>query len=185
MAPHIQRGGAMRYLPTPARSNDMFGWHHDMEDKRFKIQVLLTDVGEDGDGQNMSYVLGSHKLFHPHAMYFNNATTLGYCREHMGELKIFDAVGTAGDIFIFDSNGVHRGNRRESAGIRDVFMVEYTGDTSFIWGGDVNAAVVEEIRPAGPGPFELLLRAPKLWDQPRLRELPVWLENLPHVERWL
>ena len=181
--PHIQRGGAMRYLPSPPRSNDMFGWHHDMEDKRFKVQVLLTGVDGGGAGQNMSYVMGSHKLFHPYRMFIRNECRPEYFHEHVRDCEIFDAIGEAGDVFIFDSNGVHRGNRRETAAERDVFMVEYTADASFIWGGDVDPSLVRAM--PTPNPFERLVRAEKVWDQPTTRKLPMWLENLPHVERWL
>jgi hypothetical protein len=129
--PHIQRGGAMRYLPSPKTNNDMFGWHHDMEEKRFKIMLLLTGVG--GSGQHMSFAAGSHRLMHPYEMFFSNTCSLEYCRDRMGDRPIVDAVGEAGDVFIFDSNGAHRGNRSEAADVRDVFMVEYTADCSHIW----------------------------------------------------
>lgn len=182
-APHIQRGGAMRYLPSPAVSNDMFGWHHDMEEKRFKVMILLTGVGEGG--QHMSYLVRSHTLFHPYAMFFENPCSVDYCRAHLPNVEVFDAVGTAGDMFVFDSNGAHRGNRSESADIRDVFMVEYTADTSHIWGGDVDPRVLDEVGPLSPNPFDRLLRSHKLWEQPMVRKAATWIENLPHVERWL
>lgn len=181
--PHIQRGGAMRYLPSPTTSHDMFGWHHDMEEKRFKIMLLLTGVG--GGGQHMSFIVGSHKLFHPYRMFLSNSCSREYCQAQMGAIEVFDAVGEAGDVFIFDSNGAHRGNRRESADVRDVFMVEYTADGSHIWGGDVEPRIFDGMRLAGPNPFVRLMSAKKIWEQPMTRRLPTWVGNLPHIERWL
>jgi hypothetical protein len=183
--PHIQRGGAMRYLPLPTVDNDMFGWHHDMEDKRFKIQVLLTDVPDGGRGQNMSYVLGSHRPFHPYAMFTGNACTLDYCREQVGSAEVFECTGKAGDVFIFDSNGAHRGNRRDTAPVRDVFMVEYTADESYIWGGDIDPAVLARQPAEGRAALELMTRATPAWDKPIVRTLPMWAELLPNVASWV
>ena len=36
----------MRYLPSAPTQNDMFGWHHDMEEKRFKVMILRKDDEE-------------------------------------------------------------------------------------------------------------------------------------------
>jgi hypothetical protein len=118
-------------------------------------------------------------------MFFENPCSLDYCRAHMPAVEVFDAVGSAGDVFIFDSNGAHRGNRSESADIRDVFMVEYTADTSHIWGGDVDRRVLDGLGPMRANPFERLIAAKKVWEQPLTRRAPTWIENLPHVERWL
>jgi hypothetical protein len=180
----IQRAVAMRYLPNRDTRNDMFGWHHDMDEKRFKVMVLLSDVG--ASDQHMSYVLGSQKLFHPYRMFFRNECSLDYCRKHMGAIEIYDATGKAGDVFIFDSNGAHRGNRRESGNIRDVFLVEFTADKSEVWGADIDPTVLAELSFSGVNPFERLLAVEhKKWEAPSTRSAPAWVENLPHVERWL
>ena len=139
----VQRGVAMRYLPSESKDHHMFGWHHDLEDQRFKMMVLLTDVGESD--QPMSYVVASHKLFHPYSMFSTNQCSLDYCREHLGEVEIYSTIGKAGDVFFFDSNGAHRGNRRLGASIRDAFFVEYTTDKSDIWGGDIRREIFDEI----------------------------------------
>lgn len=181
--PIIQRGLAMRYLPNQATSNDMFGWHHDMEEKRFKVMILLSDVGPED--QHMSYLLGSHRLFHPYKMFFRNPCGLDYCRPHLAELSIFDAVGRAGDIFVFDSNGAHRGNRRPTGGVRDVFLFELSADKSNVWGGDIDRALLADLSRRGSHPFGPMLAAQKKWAQPVTRAHPTWVENLPHVRRWL
>lgn len=179
----IQRGIAMRYLPSSSTANDMFGWHHDMEEKRCKIMILLTDLA--ASDQHMSYLLGSHKLFHPYTMFFKNRCSLNYCRKQMLKIEIYDAVGQAGDIFLFDSNGAHRGNRKESARVRYVFIVEYSADPSEIWGGDIDRSIFDDTPRQGHNPFQRLLAAEKKWGQLFTRKVPSWVENLPHVERWL
>jgi hypothetical protein len=181
--PFIQRGIAMRYLPSRSTTNDMFGWHHDMEERRFKMMILLTDV--DAGGQHMSYVLGSHKLFHPYEMFFKNECSLKYCRKHLPEINIYDAIGKAGDIFLFDSNGAHRGNRREATGVRDVFIVEYSADRSELWGGDIDQSLFDDMALRAPNPFARMMAVEKKWNLPVTRQAPTWIENLPHVDRWL
>jgi peptidoglycan-N-acetylglucosamine deacetylase len=179
----IQRGVAMRYRPSPSSDNDMFGWHHDMEDKRLKIMILLSDVGPED--QTMSYVLGSHRLFHPLPMFLKNQCSLDYCRRHLGEIEIFDTIGKAGDVFLFDSNGAHRGNRRPSAAVRDALFVEYTTDPSDLWGADIPVDAFESLPAHALEPFARLLAADKKWQRPSMRRLPAWVENLEKVTSWL
>lgn len=180
---YIQRGTAMRYLPTESTANGMFDWHHDLEDKRFKIMILLTDVDEGG--QHMSYVLGSHRLLHPYEMFFKNKCSLEYCRDHLPEVAIFDAIGKAGDMFIFDSNGAHRGVRRKTAAVRDVFLVEFSSDQNQIWGGDFSPHVFDGIAMSGPNPFARMLSVEKKWNRGIKRQAPTWIESLSQVDKWL
>ncbi|MEQ1757264.1 MAG: glycosyltransferase [Vicinamibacterales bacterium] len=181
--PFIQRGVAMRYLPIASRDNDMFGWHHDMEERRFKMMILLTDV-EPG-GQHMSYILGSHRLFHPYAMFLKSSCGIEYCRKHLPAVETYDATGKAGDIFLFDSNGGHRGNRSDAAATRDAFFVEYSADHSELWGGDIDPGVGEELARLEHNPFARLLTVQKKWTLPVTRHAPSWVENLSRLERWL
>ena len=180
---HISRGVAMRYLPVATRANDMFGWHHDLEDKRLKMMILLTDVDE-GD-QCMSYVMGSQRLFHPLDMFRNNSCSLDYCRHHLSDIRIFDTLGKAGDIFLFDPNGAHRGNRRPDASIRDAFFVEYTTDMSNLWGTDLDPATFDGLDIQEQNPFVPLMKADKKWQRRTTRDAPSWIENLERVESWL
>ena len=179
----VSRGVAMRYLPNEPSDYDMFGWHHDMEDKRLKVMILLTDVGEQD--QAMSYVIGSHRLFHPYDMFLENTCTLDYCRSRLPRMEIFQATGNAGDVFVFDSNGAHRGNRRESGRVRDVFVVEYATEKDDVWGGDLQPGPVDGMPVGAPNPFEHMMTVQKKWQQRLNRMLPSWVERLPRVETWL
>ena len=178
----ITRGVAMRYLPLEERHKDMFGWHHDLEDRRLKAVVLLTDL--PASGQVMSYVKRSHVLRHPYRMFFRNNVDLAVCERALGKLEIFETTGGAGDVFFFDSNGIHRGNRRPDAPVRDTFFVEYGIDTSNIWGGDPPRALVASLARENDAPFAELLAAGRKWERPMTRKYPTWIENLYAIDAW-
>lgn len=180
--PQITRGVAMRYLPDSAKERDMFGWHHDLEDRRLKLQILLTDVGPAD--QYMSYLAGSHRLCHPYEMFLDNRCSLDYVRERLGEFEVVESQGRAGDVFLFDSNGAHRGNRKPGGAVRDAFFVEYSGDRSDVWGGDLAPAALDElVLPAGD-PFTAFRAAQPKWLRPMTRRAPSWAENLPDIGSW-
>jgi hypothetical protein len=180
--PVIQRALGMRYLAGTVPETNMFGWHHDMDEKRCKVMVLLTDVGPDD--QCMSYVVGSHTLFHPYDMFLSNPCPLDYLRASMPDLTIYDAHGSAGDVFLFDTNGAHRGNRRDPAPTRDVFLIEYSADLSNVWGGDVDADVLGTLPGGASRVFEPLLGATKRWTKPLTRRVPHWVSTLPEIGSW-
>ena len=180
----ITRAVGMRYLPTDVRTNDMFGWHHDMEDKRLKLMVLLTDV--TAADQSMSYALGTHRLRHPLNMFLRNAISLGHCRMALKRPIILqDTIGKAGDVFLFDSNGAHRGNRRPHASIRDALFVEYCTDTSDIWGADLNLNDPDNAEIRANPQLALIANTPKKWNLRVGRSAPTWVETLPHLAIWL
>ena len=146
--------------------------------------LLLTDVG-DSD-QHMSYVIGSHKLMHPYEMFFKNPCTLDYVRGKMGNgIEIYDAVGRAGDVFIFDTNGAHRGNRKEGSSIRDVYLVEYSADRAGVWGSDIAPRVLESLDADSRAIFDRMLSAPRLWERTPKRIDPTWAETVTQPETWL
>ncbi len=178
----ITRGVAMRYLPLEERHKDMFGWHHDLEDRRLKALVLLSDL--PATGQVMRYVKRSHRLRHPYRMFFRNAVDLETCRRALGPLELFDATGSAGDVFFFDSNGVHRGQRRPDAPVRDTFFVEYGIDRSNLWGGDPERDLVAALSTPDHAPFAELLAAERKWERPAARRHPSWVENLRAIDAW-
>jgi hypothetical protein len=178
----ITRGVAMRYLPLEERHKDMFGWHHDLEDRRLKALVLLSDL--PATGQVMRYVKRSHRLRHGYRMFFRNGVDLETCRKALGPLEIFESTGQAGDVFFFDSNGVHRGTRRPDAPVRDTFFIEYGIDTSNIWGGDPPRELVSALATPDNAPFAELLAAERKWERPSTRRHPSWIENLHAIDAW-
>ncbi len=178
----LQRGVAMRYLPREEMHKLQFGWHHDMEEKRFKMMILLSDVGENG--QRMSYVNGTHKILHPYERFLKNTLDFEYCQKHVEQAEITDTIGSAGDVFFFDSNGMHRGNRTLAA-TRDAVFVEYTSDTSNIWGCDIPN---EFLKPnaLGISPFQRMAEVKeKKWEMKTKRKTTTWALRLPQVESWI
>lgn len=181
---YVTRANAMRYLPCESRENDMFGWHHDMEDKRLKVMILLSDV--ERDDQAMNYVNGSHRPFHPYQMFFRNAFTLDSCRELVGEIEISRTIGKAGDVFAFDSNGAHRGQRSATAATRDAIFLEFSHLPSDVWGGDVRLKLAATDPLSKLHPLWYLKYSKKKWESPkRPPGAPTWMLDLDAPERWL
>ncbi|MEP7362498.1 MAG: phytanoyl-CoA dioxygenase family protein [Acidobacteriota bacterium] len=180
----ISRGVATRYPPADSTNKRAFSWHHDMEERRLKALVLLTDVGEAD--QHMSYVAGSHTLYHPYEMFLENSCTHDYCQERLGHVEVVHAIGRAGDVFLFDSNGAHRGIRRPNAAVRDAFFVEFATSISQVWGGDLDGPYIESLAAAaGVNPFDRMLAARKKWTPPIVRSVSGWAETLPQLHTWL
>lgn len=182
----VQRAVSMRYKPMKSTNVDMFSWHHDMNDRALKAMILLTDVGP-GD-QFMSYILGSNTLFHPYPMFLKNTCSLDYCKDKMKEVDEYRTVGKAGDVFLFDPNGAHKGNRFKTSSVRDAIFVEFSTDRTQNWGGDVDLGLLDELQNIlgiSTGHFDLMRRAEKRWSKPSTRKLPTWVETLKDVSLWL
>lgn len=179
----VSRGVIVRYPPSQSSGQRAFSWHHDMEDKRLKIMVLLTDIGPDD--QYMSYVAGSHLLFHPLEMFEQNSYPLDYCKAQLGEVHIINSIGKAGDVFLFDSNGSHRAVRKPEGAMRDAFFVEFATNQSQVWGGDIDASLIERLSDNRANPFHRMQTAEKKWDQPATRKMPGWVDTLHRYDTWI
>lgn len=96
-----------RLEPSTPYEEGSFRWHHDTKGKYVKTMWLLTDVPPQG--QRMSYVAGSHRLRHRWTTYeetrFADADIRSYGTD------VVECAGPAGTVIIFDTNGIHRGNR--------------------------------------------------------------------------
>lgn len=180
----LSRGVATRYRPVESPEKRAFAWHHDMEEKRLKVLVLLTDVGETD--QHMSYVAGSHAAYHPYEMFLENAYTLEVCRELLGGVEVVHTTGRAGDVFLFDSNGAHRGVRRAGGAVRDAYFVEFATNIDQVWGSDLDRDHIDSLAAkAGVNPFQQMLTAPKKWERTVQRTVTGWIESLPRLRAWL
>ena len=111
---------ANRLDPVEPFDGDSYQWHHDTKGKYVKTMWLLTDVRRDG--QRMSYVAGSHTLRHRGTTYEDSR----FADDHAKSLgEVVECVGPAGSVVVFDTNGIHRGNRNRGPR-RDVLFGVYS-----------------------------------------------------------
>jgi hypothetical protein len=184
---HVKRAYGMRYLRSEPLTAQQFHWHHDMEDRQLKALLLLSDVGESD--QYMTYVLGSHRALHPYPRFLKNRLDFDYCRTYLPQLAVAKTLGRAGDVFFFDSNGMHSGNRSRGA-VRDALFVEYTADAhrGSIWGTALAPRAIPAALRTDGGPLAPLLGVEPKWQrargQPR-RKRPTWADSLEDPGTWL
>lgn len=95
-------------------------WHHDNRSHQIKIQILLNDNIEK-NCQRMQYLLRTHNIIHSRKKNrFNNISKFNN--------ELIDCYGSAGDAFIFDTNGVHRGFRNDKkSNIRELITLTFLG----------------------------------------------------------
>ena len=184
---HIKRTYGMRYLPSRPIQSNQFGWHHDMEDRQLKLMIMLTDVGEAD--QYMTYVRGSHNTYHAYPRFLKNSLDFDYGQTYLTDIDIVKTVGRAGHVFLFDSNGMHRGNR-SLGGIRDALFVEYTADNNRnnLWGTALSRDHIPSWLHATDHPLKELLGSTPKWERARnqaLRQLPSWAESLREPSNWI
>ena len=184
---NIKRVYAMRYLSYHQIELDQFSWHHDMEDKQLKALLLLTDVGEQD--QCMEYVKGSQKPFHPYQRYFKNNLDFDYCNTYISNPEISRTFGVAGDIFMFDSNGMHRGVRTAGR-VRDAYFIEFTAgkNKNNIWGSEVTGSHIEISKNDINSPLWQLLNTTPKWIRSKTqppRKHPSWIESLQNPQLWV
>ena len=109
-----------RLDPVEPYEDQAFRWHHDARGKYIKAMWLLTDVPETG--QRMSYMCGSHRRRHAWTTYRDTRWTDEEARR-AGTL--FECAAPAGSVIVFDTNGIHRGNRNRGPR-RDNLVASYS-----------------------------------------------------------
>ncbi len=172
----VKRAIAMRYLAAESSRTDMFRWHHDMEDRLFKVMLLLSDVGESD--QYMTYARGSHRQLRPMDAFCTNEASVD------GE-SVIRATGRAGDAYAFDANGAHCAHRCPDGAVRDVFILEYTCDESDVAGGYLPRSIREGAAAERAHPLSAIGRVLPQWRAARYRRHPTWIENLPFPGTWI
>jgi hypothetical protein len=183
---HIKRTYGMRYLPSEPIRSKQFGWHHDMEDRQLKLMIILTDIGEDD--QYMTYVRASHNAYHPYSRFLKNPLDFDYCQTYLDEIDVVRTIGQAGDIFFFDSNGMHCGNRSLGR-VRDALFVEFTADRNRnnLWGTTLSRNHIPRSLDADNPLGDLLGATPK-WERRQTdaaRKSSSWADSLEDPSRWI
>jgi hypothetical protein len=114
---------ATRLFPTPAHRDGSYQWHHDARSKQVNLMVLLSNVTERG--QRMSYLRGSHHRYYGH---YRGIVDTRFNKDIDGDPRLRDriveVVGGPGTIALFDSNGLHSGNRNDVEP-RDTLNINY------------------------------------------------------------
>lgn len=181
---YLEQAAATRLLPGGRPGEGSFQWHTDAWGKRVHVMVLLTDV--DSGDQAMTYVLESNKIEHPYNIFSNSRVTLDYCKKMMGDnVEVYKATGKIGDIFVFDSNGIHSGNRTKGS-TRDTLLAMYSKNKSYTWKLTIPAEIVDNKNEYDIAPFERILEAHQdHTSKDFFPQYKSWVESLPHVETWI
>jgi len=109
-----------RLDPIEPYEGRAFQWHHDSKGKYVKAMWLLTNVPITG--QRMSYIVGSHTIKHSFTTYEETRFTDAQARRYG---KVIECSAPAGSVIVFDTNGIHRGNRNLGL-IRDIVVGTYS-----------------------------------------------------------
>jgi len=131
----INQIDSYRLLPFESHKYSSFQWHHDGLGKKLNMMILLTDVNQNG--QKMTYLKGSHLKHRSFKECFHSRVSDTEINEILNKNKfnqIVECTGKAGDVFIFDANGFHSGNRNNSA-IRDTIVIQFTAGR-YLWSFD-------------------------------------------------
>ncbi len=179
----VHQAVASRYLPMSRSGFGSFQWHHDSWGKRLNVMILLSDVAEED--QYMSYLLGSHSIRHPYERYLNSRieNVEEYTKGRLSEINYYKATGKAGDVFVFDPNGLHSGNRTDGR-TRDSFIINWSADKSYVWALDIPSETHGELEAGKTNPFERIIRA-KSNQRDFFPKYRSWVESLMHPSSWL
>jgi len=184
---YIKRVYAMRYLRFRPINVNQFSWHHDMEDRQLKVLLLLTDIDEQD--QYMNYVKGTHTVFNSYQRFFKNNLDFEYYKNIISDLKISKTTGKAGDLFIFDSNGMHRGIRSNGR-VRDAYFIEFTAakNKKNIWGSESTSDLALAAKKDRTNPLQKLMNTKPKWIRTmgqKPRKHPSWIESLENPQLWI
>jgi len=112
-------------LETNLSREDVSGlYHHDQIGHRLKILILLDDVKKDG--RCTSYAVGTHQVKWNNYDYDQSR----YDEEIIeSEFEIQKFNGNKGDIYIFDTNGLHRREEKYQKAKRSVVFIDIASDS--------------------------------------------------------
>lgn len=120
----IGRADAMRIRPLEESRYGSFQWHHDTRGLQLKAQVLLTDVAEDG--QRMTYLKGTHATYYTRKRGRGPGSRFEFDMNARPDIakRVVNVAVPAGTVTLFDTNGLHSGNRNMTA-TRDNITIYY------------------------------------------------------------
>ena len=121
----VTTANAMRLMPAPADVRQgSFQWHHDTRGRQVHVMILLSDVTTKG--QRMTYLKRSHHTYYDYARSKDEGSRfeLDVASDPELQKRVVEVTGPAGTVAIFDSNGLHSGNRGEGE-IRETLTLCY------------------------------------------------------------
>jgi hypothetical protein len=114
---------ATRLFPTPAHRDGSYQWHHDARSKQVNLMILLSNVTVKG--QRMAYLRRSHQRYYD---YYRGIVDTRFNEDvdadPQSRDRIVEVVGVPGTVALFDSNGLHSGNRNDVEP-RDTLGINY------------------------------------------------------------
>jgi hypothetical protein len=177
---YITQGVALRICPNPTSGFGSFQWHHDAWGKRINMMIVLTEVGERD--QHMTYAKGSHRFHHPYEKFVNSRFSPEEFAARCGHLEVLNCYAKPGDIYIFDSNGVHSGNRTGGR-TRDTFIIEYTRLSSAVWAHRIPPEFLSGIDAPRLRPLQWILRQNRK-SRPLAPPVNSWVDGLLRIDKW-
>lgn len=138
-----------------------YQYHHDCKHKQVKVMILLTDVTDFG--QRMDYVPKTHVQRRSFANYEDSRFTDA---EALALGPAIHCAGPAGTAIIFDTNGLHRGNRNAGP-VRDTITANYTAGHAQYLTDELHPSAVKALT----GFDRRLLQARSFYPQFLLRRL--------------
>jgi hypothetical protein len=177
---YITQGVAYRLDPNPTTGYSSFQWHHDAWGKRINMMIVLTEVGERD--QHMTYAKGSHRFHHPYEKFVNSRFSPEEFAARCGHLEVLNCYAKPGDIYIFDSNGVHSGNRTGGR-TRDTFIIEYTRLSSAVWAHRIPPEFLSGIDAPRLRPLQWILRQNRK-SRPLAPPVNSWVDGLLRIDKW-
>ncbi|MDZ4288134.1 MAG: phytanoyl-CoA dioxygenase family protein [Prosthecobacter sp.] len=109
----IGRYSAIRIMPTDAGRYGSFQWHHDSRGRQINVQMLMSPVS--AEGQCMTYLKGSQDVYYDHYRGLAGGSRfekdLDLAKDPALASRVVKLMGPAGTVGLFDSNGLHSGNR--------------------------------------------------------------------------
>ena len=107
-----------------SKSSSSNEWHHDCVGHRLKFFILLNKTSHS-KGQKTFYIDESN--MNKYSTYSTYAHTDSRVDQALVENKNYSELsGEKGDILIFDTNGLHKGNYDEGIENRDVVQLEFS-----------------------------------------------------------
>jgi hypothetical protein len=131
----------------------------------------------------MTYAKGSHLLRHPYDKYVNSRFSREEFAERCSNKQVLNCYAKPGDIYIFDSNGIHSGNRT-SGRTRDTFIIEYTRLAHAIWAHRIPPEFLQGFSEKQLESLSWILRQDRS-KRPLAPPVNSWVDQLLHLDMWL